>query len=214
MKNSTGPRSTIRKTEMNEDYIRRAKTTFESEPLRRFGYVYMLLGDKLSWGTTWPTRYKEPHFWLEDSHGSRKSCDTLPDLETLVDDPSFTPCLMGGYFVLIEETYKGSSMYVKVLATAGGDRTLWNLEVEIRGSNESQIVGAEEQSKKILDRTAAMDIVNLKERTVGYFEKVQKRKFRAVIGRISENVVSNLLSSVIGGLVGVGIGWFAGRALG
>lgn len=201
---------------MKENYSRRVTKEFERDPLLRFAYVYGHLGPEMAWGLAWPSRWKEPRFWLVDAHGSRRECDTFPQLQALVEDPAFDPCQIGGYFVLMEKTPKSPflSATIRAVQQARSDGHRWELRVRIDGSPQSQVVGAHAQAEKILDRAVVLDSEQLKKQTAVLFEKDAKSPMRAFIGRIVEGVTSNLLASAIVGAGGIAVGWMAGRATG
>lgn len=201
---------------MSENYSRRAVRGFDEHAFLRFAYVYSYLGPEMAWGEAWPSRSKEPRFWVVDTHGSRRECDDFRELHASIEDPTFEVREIGGYFLLMEKTLRSPFLHAVVHAVkkTDGDDHRWELRVRIDGSPQMQVVGAHAQAERILDHALSMTLEQLKEQTAQLFEAPSKGPIRRFIGRVIEGVISNLLASGVVATGSFAAGVFVGRTAG
>ncbi|MBX7555574.1 hypothetical protein K1Y78_48790 [Streptomyces sp. tea 10] len=201
---------------MTDAYIRELARSFEGAPFLRVAYVDAYLGPEMASFDVlaWPSRcLKEPRYSLLDVHGSRRESNTLRHLRTLAEDPTFDPCQINARFMVLgESTHKPPMIWASIRADRVETRTAtkWSLQVGIYGNDQTLVVGSLEQAEKIVESAVELNPEELEERVAFALEEPKNGPVSRFVGRVAENVVSNLLAN---GVVAV-LGFFAGIVVG
>ena len=203
---------------MREHYSRHVVEHFQSEAFLRLAYVDAYLGPEIASfdRLAWPSKVrKEPRYWACDEHGSRRECSTLSQLRLLVEDPAFVSTQISSYFMVAGEHYGASVLFVRLHALRKqAHPEQWKLHVQISGSNQALVIGSRDQAERIVKSAVASDADQLEKKVAFAFEQPQKSLVRRVWARLGENVLGNVVATVIVTGGGSAIAWWAARFLG